>query len=255
DGDDHADGEGEHVSGLDGQDAGQAADAHRVGGGGSGGADDAGHSRADHAAQEREVILQVDAEHGRVGHAQVAGDAGGDVDFLCGGVLALQVDHAEDGGALGDVGQRDHGPQHGAAEVGHQLQVDGVGHVVQAGDDQRGVHKSEHGAEDDAERARDAGVHGGRNRGAHGPADGAEHEVGGHDRQHQAAEGHHDHRDDGRADLTEEALQVHQGEGGQHGGDDLRLVADHVDLDEAEVPLGDVGGGGGGHRISVQQLA
>ena len=126
---------------------------------------------------------------------------------------------------------------------------------MQAGDDQRGVHKAEHGAEDDAERARDAGIHGGRNRGADGPADGAEHEVGGHDRQHQAAEGHHDHRDDGGADLAEELFQVHQGEGRQHGGNDLGLVADHVDLDEAEVPLGDVGGGGGGHRVGVQQLA
>src|SRR5699024_8441187 len=217
--------------------------------------DDARHRRADHAADKGEVVLQVDAEHGRLGDAQVAGDAGGDVDLLGGVVFALELDHAKDGRALGDVGQGDHGPQHGAAEVSHQLQVDGVGHMVQAGDDQRGVHKAEHGAEDDPERAGDAGVHGGGNSRADGPADGPQHEVGGHDRQHQAAEGHHDHRDDGGADLAEELFQVHQGEGRQHGGDDLGLVADHVDLDKAEVPLGDVGGGGGGHRVGVQQLA
>ena len=41
-------------------------------------------------------------------------------------------------------------------------------------------------------------------------------------------------------------LHIDQHKGGQHGGDDLRLVADHLDLGKAEVPHRDVRRGGGG---------
>ena len=57
------------------------------------------------------ALYQVDAEHSGLGNAEVAGDAGGNVDFLCGSILALQIDHAQHGGALCNVGQRDHRPQ------------------------------------------------------------------------------------------------------------------------------------------------
>ena len=150
------------------------------------------------------ALYQVDTEHGRLGNAEVAGDAGGNVDFLCGSILALQVDHTEDGGALCNVGQRDHRPQHRAAEVGDQLHIDGVGHVMQAGDDQRGINKTEDCAKDHAEGAGNAGVDDVRNEGADLPADGAKDRVGDEDGQHQRAEGHNDHRDDRRADLAEE---------------------------------------------------
>lgn len=150
------------------------------------------------------ALYQVDAEHSGLGNAEVAGDAGGNVDFLCGSILALQIDHTEDGGALRNVGQRDHRPQHGAAEVGDQLHIDGVGHVMQAGDDQRGINKTEDCAKDHAEGAGNAGVDDVRNEGADLPADGAKDSVGDDDGQHQRAEGHNDHRDDRRADLAEE---------------------------------------------------
>ena len=186
------------------------------------------------------ALYQVDTEHGRLRNAQIAGDAGGNVDFLCGSILALQIDHTEDGGALRNVGQRDHGPQHRTAEVGDQLHIDGVGHVMQAGDDQRGINKTEDCAKDHAEGPRNAGVDDVRNEGADLPADGAKDSVGDDDGQHQRAEGHNDHRDDRRADLAEEFFQIDQRERSQHGGNDLRLIANHVDGEEAKIPFRDV---------------
>ena len=199
--------------------------------------------------------FQVDTEHGRLGNAQIAGDAGGNVDFLCGSILALQVDHAQHGGALCNVGKGDHGPQHGAAKIGNQLHIDGVGHVMQAGDDQRGINKTEDCAKDHAEGAGNAGVDDVRNEGADLPADGTKDSVGDDDGQHQRAEGHNDHGDDRRADLAEEAFQVHQRERGQHGGNDLRLIADHVDGEETEIPFGDICRRSRSHGVSVEQLA
>ena len=150
------------------------------------------------------ALYQVDTEHGRLRNAEVAGDAGGNVDFLCGSILALQIDHAQHGGALCNVRQRDHRPQHRTVEVGDQLHIDGVGHVMQAGDDQRGINKTEDCAKDHAEGAGNASVDDVRNEGTDLPADGAKDSVGDDDGQHQTAEGHHDHGNDRRADLAEE---------------------------------------------------
>ena len=253
----HAQRERQEVLGVDGEDAGQAADTDSVGRGGGGGADDAGDGGADHGAHEREDVLQVDAEHGGLGDAQVAREAGGDVDLLRLVVVALQHDHGEDGGALRDVGQRDHGPEHGGAGVRDELQVDGVGHVVQAGDDERRVQAAEDSAKQHAERPGDAGHHDVADRGAERPADGADDEVRGHDAQEQRAERDDDHLHDGRGDLLEEALIVVEADGREDGRDDLRLVADHVDLCKAEVPR--VGGpvlrGGAGDGVRVHELA
>lgn len=198
--------------------------------------------------------FQVDTEHGRLGNAQIAGDAGGNVDFLCGSILALQVDHAQHGGALCNVGKGDHGPQHGAAKIGNQLHIDGVGHVMQAGDDQRGINKTEDCAKDHAEGAGNAGVDDVRNEGADLPADGAKDSVGDDDGQHQRAEGHNDHRDDRRADLAEEAFQVHQREGCKDCRDHLCLIADHVHGEETEIPFRDVRRCRGRDGVSVEQL-
>jgi hypothetical protein len=99
---------------------------------------------------------------------------------------------------LGDVGERNHGPEHRSAIVGDELQVDRIGHVMQAGDDERGVEEPEDGAEQHADRAGDAGVDDRGDAEAEPPADGTEHEVGGDDGQDEGAERHDDHRDDGR---------------------------------------------------------
>ena len=77
-----------------------------------------------------------------------------------------------------------------------------------------------------------------------------------HDRQQKAAEGHKYHLYYRRNDLLEEAFQIGQREGRKHGGNDLSLIADHIDLDETKVPLVD-----GAvcqclrHAVSVGELA
>ena len=126
---------------------------------------------------------------------------------------------------------------------------------MQAGDDQRGINKTEDCAKDHAEGAGNAGVDDVRNEGADLPADGAKDSVGDDDGQHQRAEGHNDHRDDRRADLAEEFFQIDQRERGQHGGNDLRLIANHVDGEEAKIPFRDVRRCRGRDGVSVEQLA
>ena len=78
--------------------------------------------------------------------------------------------------------------------------------------------------------------------------------MGDDDGQHQRAEGHNDHGDDRRADLAEEFFQIDQRECGQHGGNDLRLIADHVDGEEAEITFRDVRRCRGRDGVSVEQL-
>ena len=178
--DGHGNCEEEHLVRTDGQNAGQTADADgksfytgQYGEYGCAG-------RAGHGTDEREYILQVDTEDSGLCNTQVTGDAGGNVDFLRFFVLSLQSDHSQNRGTLRDVGKSDHGPEHGAAELSDQLQVDGVGHMVQTGDDQRRVNETEDGAEEDLGGTSDTGVN---NCGDHGtdlPADGAQYEVSGH---------------------------------------------------------------------------
>ena len=126
---------------------------------------------------------------------------------------------------------------------------------MQAGDDQRGINKTEDCAKDHAEGAGNAGVDDVRNEGADLPADGAKDSVGDDDGQHQRAEGHHDHGDDRRADLAEEFFQIDQRERSQHGGNDLRLIANHVDGEEAKIPFRDVRRCRGRDGVGVEQLA
>ena len=87
-----------------------------------------------------------------------------------------------------NVGQRDHRPQHRTAEVGNQLHINSVGHVVQAGDDERGVDKAEDSTKDDAEGAGNASVDNIRDDGADLPADGAKDGMSDDDGQDQRAE-------------------------------------------------------------------
>jgi hypothetical protein len=55
-------------------------------------------------------------------------------------------------------------------------------------------------------------------------------------------------------DLAEEALEVAEGEGGKDGRDDLRLVADHVNLEVPEVPERDLVDRGARDAVGVQEL-
>ena len=125
---------------------------------------------------------------------------------------------------------------------------------MQAGDDQRGINKTEDCAKDHAEGAGNADVDDVRNEGADLPADGAKDSVGDDDGQHQRAEGHNDHGDDCRADLAEEPFQIHQRERREDGRDDLCLIADHVHGEEAEVPFGDICRCSGSHTVGIEQL-
>ena len=126
---------------------------------------------------------------------------------------------------------------------------------MQAGDDERGVDKAEDSTKDHAEGAGNASVDNIRDDGADLPADGAKDGMSDDDGQHQRAEGHNDHRDDRRADLAEEFFQIDQRERGQHGGNDLRLIANHVDGEEAKIPFGDICRRSRSHGVSVEQLA
>lgn len=79
--------------------------------------------------------------------------------------------------------------------------------------------------------------------------------MGGDDGQQQRAEGHHDHGDHLRRDAAEKFLKVDEGEGREDGWEHLGLVADHGNLEVAEVPEGDGILGGGGDGVGVQELA
>ena len=124
---------------------------------------------------------------------------------------------------------------------------------MQAGNDQRGVDEAEDCPEDHLEGTGDPRVDHGGDSGADLPADGTQDEMGRHHRQQQAAEGNDDHTDDRGRDFAEELFQIDQGERRQDRGDDLGLIADHIYLEEAEVPTRD--GLGGGHGVGVEQLS
>ena len=71
----------------------------------------------------------------------------------------MQIDHGKNGTALGNVGQGDHRPEHGAVVVGDQLQVDGVGHVMQPRDDERSIDKAKDSGEHLTEGVGDTAEH------------------------------------------------------------------------------------------------
>ena len=126
---------------------------------------------------------------------QVTGNAGRNVDFLHLCVLLLQEDHAQNSTALCDIGKGDHRPQHGAAEVSDELQVDGVGHVMETGDYQRSIYETENCGKENLGGSCDSCVNNRGDDGADLPADGAQNEVSRHDGERQAEEGHEYHRD------------------------------------------------------------
>ena len=251
DGNRHGQQEVEPVFGVDGQDAGQAADTDRDGDDARADRDHGRTGRADHAADEREDILHIDTEQRRLGDAQIARDAGRDVDLLGALVASLQEDHAKDGRALRDVGQRDHGPEAGAVVGVDQLRVDGVCHVVQAGHDDGRIEQAKEGGEEQLDVGVQAHVDDVCDEITDLPADRADDGVCDKHGRHQRTEGHDDHADDFRADLLEELFQIDQDKAGHDGGDDLSLIADHLHLGKAEVPDRDIFRGRRGDREAV----
>ena len=153
-----------------------------------------------------------------------------------------------------DIGKRDHGPKHSATKIGNQLQVDGVRHVVQAGNNQRRIKRTKESAEQGTERAGDAGVNDGGDTATEPPANGSQDKVGGHDGKQQAAERNDDHRDDLGRDLAEETLQEAKCNCGENRGDDLRLIANHIDLGKAKVPMRNLISRRAGNGIGVKKL-
>ena len=252
DGSGHRNQEAQPVLGLDGENTRQTAHTDGVGLHLEAGGDHCSHRGTDHAAYQRKAVFQVNAEQGGLGHAQIAGDAGGDVYLLGPLVLLLQHRHGQHGGALRNVGKGDHGPQDGALIQIDQLGVDGVGHVVQAGHNDRRVNQAEHRGEQPFYLRGQAHVNHCGNGVTDLPADGAHDGVGDDYGGNQRAEGYHDHAHYFRAVFLPEPLQIHQHEACQHGRDHLALVADHGDLSKTEIPDRDFGGGG--HRETVQQL-
>ncbi len=73
------------------------------------------------------MCFQVDDEDGGLSDAQIKGDAGRDTSWAWAFFRWRQAipSTAE---PWGDVGQDDHGPEHGASEIGYQLHINGVGH-------------------------------------------------------------------------------------------------------------------------------
>ena len=76
-----------------------------------------------------------------------------------------------------------------------------------------------------------------------------------HNRKCQGEERNKDHRNNRGNDLSEELLKVNQAESREHSGNDLRLITDHVDLRESEIPLRNISRGCACHCISVQELS
>ena len=58
--------------------------------------------------------------------------------------------------------------------------------------------------------------------------------------QYKAAKRHYDHRHDLRRDLPEEFLQINERKRGKDRRDYLRLVSDHIHLEESEIPFRDI---------------
>ena len=124
----------------------------------------------------------------------------------------MQIDHGKDGTALGNVGQGDHRPEHGAVVVGDQLQVDGVGHVMQSRNDERSIDKAKDGAEHLTEGAGDTAEHHAGNERTDRPADGLQDKMCRAYGQHQTAEGNHNHLHHRGHETFEEAFQIDKSE-------------------------------------------
>lgn len=92
--------------------------------------------------------------------------------------------------------------------VGDQLQVDGVGHVMQPRNDERSIDKAKDGGKHLTEGAGDTAEHHAGNERTDGPQDKMCRAYG----QHQTAEGDHNHLHHRRHETFEEAFQIDEGE-------------------------------------------
>ena len=148
----------------------------------------------------------------------------------------MQHAHRKHRRTLGNVGKGDHRPEVCAAEGVDQLRVDRVGHVVQAGHDQRRIHQAEDGGKEPLDVGVQPHIDNRCNRIADAPADRADDGVGDDDGRHKRAERHNDHADHFGAMLFEELFKKDKHKARQHRRDNLALVADHLHLDKAEIP-------------------
>ena len=163
----------------------------------------------------------------------------------------MQDDHAQNGRALRDIGQRDHRPEVGAAVGVDQLGVDGVGHVVQTGHNDRCVQQAEQCGKEQLDIGCKAHVDDICDKITDFPANRADHGVCDEYSGNKCAEGNDNHADDFRANLLEEFFKIDQDEACQDGRDDLTLIADHLYLCKAEIPDRNVFGCGGCDREAV----
>ena len=126
---------------------------------------------------------------------------------------------------------------------------------MQSRDDKGRIEEAEDRPEDDTVGSADPRVNHCRNHGADAPADRAEHEVRRHHGEEQAHKGRHNHGHHLRRDPFKEALQIDQRKGSENRRDDLRLIADHIDLDEAKIPFRNIRRRSPRDSVGVEELS
>ena len=130
----HGSREESHVLGLDGQDARYASHTDGIGLDSADNRQHRAHCRSGHCADKWKTVFQIHTKHGWFCYTQVTGNAGGYGYFLCLGVILLEKYHGQYSGALGDIGQGNHGPQGGASKISYQLKVNGIAHMMKSRD-------------------------------------------------------------------------------------------------------------------------
>ncbi len=221
--------------GLDGEDAGQPPHPDAVGHHPGEATDEGRKARAHHGAQYGELVLEVDAVHGRLGHPQIGGDGGGNRDLAL-VLLAADQDDAYHRRGLGDVGERNQRPDGGAAHALHQLQIHRVGSVVNAGDDQGRIEEAKQGSADGGKWTGHGRLGGKADPVTNPAAERADEGVGHDHRQQQGDKGDYDQVEVGRDDALQVRLDPGEEDPRQQGRNDLGLIAHLLDDEEAKVP-------------------
>ena len=166
--------------------------------------------------------------------------------------MAVLEEISQTGGTLGNVCQHQNGPHIGAANAAHQLQIHCQHGVMQTGNHQHGINQAIQAAHQPAQRGLETGFHHEGDGFTDFPADGSQHGMGQENGRKDGAQGNDNHLDGLGAVLFEETLQIDQRKAHQNSRDNLRLIADALNLEQAEIPIGDALGGA--HGISVDQL-
>ena len=115
-------------------------------------AQQAGEARANHCAQHREAVFQVDTVHRWLGDPEIGGDRRRYRDFTF-ILLAAGDDDADHRRRLGNIRQRNQRPHRGAAHALDHLHIDSEGGLVDTGNHQRRVEEAEQRGADRREAA------------------------------------------------------------------------------------------------------